>query len=189
LHYSPPVVGAELPALLGAPALDFADLLEVLFLHAFRDKGVSWKAIRIASERAKEVLGAQHPFSHRRFSTDGHTILAELAREEEDPVLLDLVRDQYELDRMIGQYLFGEVDFAADDTPRLWFPLGRGRDVVIDPGRALGAPIVRSAGIPTAVLSMAVEAEGSIGLVAEMFEIDVTAVRDAVAYEASRAAA
>lgn len=84
LHYSPPVIGAELPALFGAPALDFADLLEVVFLHAFRYKGVSWKTIRIASERAREVLGAQHPFSHRRFSTDGHSILAELAREEEN---------------------------------------------------------------------------------------------------------
>jgi len=189
LHRSPPVIGAELHLLLGTPALDFADLIEVRFLNAFLDKGVSWKTIRVASERAKEVLGTAHPFSHRRFSTDGHTILAELARVEEDSVLLDLVRDQYELDRMVSQYLFGQLDFGADNTPRRWFPLGVERHIVIDPERALGAPIVRDSGIPTAVLANAAIAEGSTERVADMFEVDEGAVADAVEYEASRAAA
>jgi uncharacterized protein (DUF433 family) len=169
--------------------LDFADLIEVRFLNSFLDKGVSWQTIRIASERAKEVLGAAHPFSHRRFSTDGHTILAELAKVEQDPLLLDLVRDQYEFDRMVSPYLFGQLDFGAGDTPQRWFPLGLNRSVVIDPERALGAPIIGSSGIPTSVLANTAAAEGSIDRVAEMFEVDVQAVTDAVEYEAARSAA
>jgi uncharacterized protein (DUF433 family) len=186
LRYSPPVVGAELPQLLGLPALDFADLIEVRFLNAFLDKGVSWKSIRIASQRAKEILGAAHPFSHRRFSTDGHTILAELARFEDDPILLDLVRDQYEFDRMVGEYLFGQIDFGANDTPRRWYPLGRERQVVVDPERALGMPIIRHGSVPTTVLASAVLAEESIELVAEMFDVEVLAIIDAVEFETSR---
>lgn len=188
-RYSPPVIGAELAAHFGAPALDFADLIEVRFLQAFLDKGVSWKTIRVASERAKEVLGAEHPFSHRKFSTDGRNILAELARDAEDPVLLDLVRDQYELNRVVAQHLFGEIDFGPDDTPALWFPLGKARGVVVDPRRALGAPIVDAVGIPTAVLAQAAEAEDSFEVVAEMFGVDVLSVVTAVEYEASRARA
>jgi uncharacterized protein (DUF433 family) len=186
LRYSPPVVGAELPSIFGAPAIDFADLIEVRFLNAFLDKGVGWKTIRIASERAKEVLRSAHPFSHRRFSTDGHAILAELAREEEDPVLLDLVRDQYELNRMIEHFLFGEIDFGDADIPKRWYPLGLNRQVVIDPGRALGASIVDRGSIPTAVLYASVQAEDSEELVADMYEVSTTAVADAVEYEASR---
>lgn len=188
LCHSPPVIGAQLPSLLGAPALDFADLIEVRFLDAFLDKGVSWKTIRIASGRARDVLGAAHPFSHRRFSTDGHTILADLARSEGDAVLLDLVRDQYEFDRLVTQYLFGQIEFGSDDTPRRWFPLGRDRQVVIDPERGFGAPIIQQGSIPTAVLAAAVLAEESIELVADMFNVDVLAVVDAVEFETSRAA-
>ncbi|HRN51914.1 MAG TPA: hypothetical protein PK788_00295 [Gemmatimonadaceae bacterium] len=161
-------------------------MIEVRFLQAFLNKGVSWKTIRIASERAKEVLGARHPFSHRKFSTDGRNILAELARAEDDPVLLDLVRDQYELNRLVSQHLFGEIDFGPDDAPSVWYPLGKSQRVVVDPRRALGAPIIASVGIPTAVLAQSAEAEGSVTVVADMFGIEVADVLDAVNYETSR---
>ena len=56
-----PVVSNELSAEIGTAALDFADLVEIRFLNAFREHGVSWKTIKIASYRAKELLGVR-PF-------------------------------------------------------------------------------------------------------------------------------
>jgi uncharacterized protein (DUF433 family) len=188
VRHSPPVVVSDLPGEIGLPALDFADLLEVRFLHAFRAHGVSWKAIRVASERARELLGIHHPFSSRKFSTDGHTILAQFVTQTGDEVLLDLVRSQYEFKRIISSYLFGEIDFDNTDAPKRWYPFVGSRRIVIDPQRALGAPVVARGGVPTRVLAKAVEVEGSPEVVSNLFEIDLASVEDAYRYELSRSA-
>lgn len=186
VRHSPPVVASDLIGELGVAALDFAALIEVRFLHAFRSHGVSWKAIRIASDRASDILGVEHPFSSRKFSTDGRTILAQFVTETGDEVLLDLVRSQYEFKRIISSYLFGEIDFDKTDSPRRWYPLSGTRRIVIDPQRSFGAPIIRRGGVPTGILAMAVNAEQSVELVARLFDVDVASVQAACKYESSR---
>jgi uncharacterized protein (DUF433 family) len=187
LRHSTPVIANDLSAELGVPALDFVDLLEVRFLNAFREYGVSMKAIRIASMRAKELLGLTHPFSSQRFSTDRHTVLAEFVTETGDEVLLDLVRSQYELERLVARFLVGEVEFDDAGRPTRWRPLPNSRRIVIDPRRAFGAPILDEAGIPTLVLARAVQVEESLEVVAKLFGVEPAAVEDAYRYEASRA--
>jgi uncharacterized protein (DUF433 family) len=131
-------------------------------------------------------LGIEHPFSSRKFSTDGRTILAQFVTETGDEVLLDLVRSQYEFKRIISSYLFGEIDFDKSDAPKRWFPVSGTRRIVIDPERCLGAPIVSRGGVPTRILAMAVEAVKSVEVVASLFEIDIQSVEAAHRYELSR---
>jgi uncharacterized protein (DUF433 family) len=183
---SPPIIAAELQGEIGMLTLDFADLLEIRFLDAFLERGVSWKAIRIASERARDLLHTSHPFSSRRFVTDGHTVLANFASDMGDRVLLDLVRNQYEVEKLIADCLFGEIDFDEGDTPSRWWPLPGSRRIVIDPQRAFGAPIVDKEGIQTVVLASAVAAEESIEAVSAIYDVDPISVADAVSYEHSR---
>ena len=175
------MIANDLSAAIGVPALSFADLIEVRFLNAFREYGVSWKAIRIASHRAKEILGLSHPFSSRRFSTDGKTILARFVADTGDEVMIDLVRSQYELERVISSYLLGEIEFDGNDTPARWRPFPESTRIVVDPGRSFGAPILDAEGIPTLVLAKAVQAEGSVDEVAALFEVDRAGVDDAPA--------
>ena len=188
-HFSPPVVETSVPGEVGGSAIDFADLLEVRFLNAFREYGVSWKAIRIVSQRARELLGVHHPFSSRRFSTDGRTILAEFVTETGDEVLLDLVRNQYEFRRIISKYMLGEIEFDDSDHATRWWPIPDSRCIVIDPQRAFGAPVVSTEGVPTRILAAAVHAEDSIELVATLYEVDPVSVAVAVEYEFSRSRA
>lgn len=181
--YSPPVIANATQEAIGLPALDFGDLIEVRFLNAFRSYGVSWKAIRIAAESARELLGRHHPFSSRIFKTDGRTILADVVGRGEDRFLLDLVRNQYEFERIISPLLYEGIEFGGHDEPERWWPLGAGRAVVLDPARAFGAPIAALEGVPTRVLAEAVAAEGSIPLVAELYDVAQTSVEDAVEFE------
>jgi hypothetical protein len=76
----PPLIGRA-PGSLESPILTFSDLIEIRFLDAFRQHGVSTRALRIASERAKELLGRHHPFSTQIFKSDGRTILAEITKD------------------------------------------------------------------------------------------------------------
>ena len=99
--YSPPAVATDFPQIEGAPALTFNDLVEIRFLDAFLDYGVTWKVLRIALERAQELLGRHHPFSTRMFVTDGRTIQADTVGSLGNRKVLDLVRNPYAFESII----------------------------------------------------------------------------------------
>jgi uncharacterized protein (DUF433 family) len=183
----PAIIGRDLEAL-ESPILTFADLIEIRFLDAFRREGVSSKALRIASQRAKEYLGRHHPFSTQIFKSDGRTILAEITKDTGDKVFLDIVNDQYVFETVIGAYLYSGLDFNDLKEPTRWWPIGRDRAVVIDPRRSFGAPIVTKGGIPTKILNSAVNAEKSIEFVAKWYGVEVNEVKDAVQFESKQAA-
>ena len=184
-RFSPPAITPTHEPLGESLILAFADLVEVKLLDWFLRHGVRWKTIRIAAERAKELLGEDHPFSSGSFKTDGRTILAEMASMTGDKVLLELVQNQYEFDKIVAQFLYGGLDFNEFQNPERWWPMGKSRRVVIDPKRAFGSPIVVPGNIQTLVLAQAVVAEESIDAVAWWYEVDRESVVDAVDYENS----
>ena len=144
-------------------------------------------AIRIAAQRAKELLGRHHPFSTRIFRTDGRTILAEIAPGVRDHLLLDLVRNQYAFEKIIAPYLYAGIEFNELAEPQRWWPLGEARRVLLDPARAFGAPICIE-GVPTEILAGAMSAERDEELVSRLYDVAPESVRDAVDFE-NRAAA
>jgi uncharacterized protein (DUF433 family) len=176
----PSVVKLEIHPIEGVPALSFRDLQEVRFLHAFRQHGVSWHTLRLASDRAKATIGDDHPFSTGRFRSFGNAILAEIAVRSKDAALLDVVRNQLAFRRIVAPYLKG-LEFAKGEPVR-WFPIDS-RLVVLDPLRRFGQPITTREGVPTAVLAKAYRAERSYKKVAAWYEIPVRSIRAAVEYE------
>jgi uncharacterized protein (DUF433 family) len=182
-RYSPPIIATGKQTMDGQPFLEFLDLIEVRFLNTFREHGVGWKAIRIAAQRAKELLQRTHPFSTKIFKTDGRTILADFVAETGDQVLLDLVRNQYEFKKVISPYLYGGLEFNRHDEPSRWYPVARKRSVVIDPTRCFGAPIASRSGIPTRILMQTFFTTQSYEMVADWFDADTKSVRDAITYE------
>jgi uncharacterized protein (DUF433 family) len=62
------------------------------------------------------------------------------------------------------------------------------RSVVLDPNRQFGQPIVTQFGVATEVLYLAVKSGDSEEAVAEWFEVDRQAIRDAIEFEERLAA-
>lgn len=182
-RYSSPIIAMDKEKIDGQPILDFLDLVEIRFLDQFRKHGVSWIAIRIAAQRAKDLLQRTHPFSTKIFKTDGRTVLADFVDETGDKVLLDLVKNQYEFAKVISPYLYGGLEFNEYKEPARWYPLNRKRTVVIDPAKNFGAPTVISSGIVTRVLMQSYMTMKSFESVANWYDMDVKSVRDAVEYE------
>lgn len=171
-------------------SLSFRDLLEVRFIDAFRRHGVGWKVIHLAAERAAEIIRDSHPFSTRRFKTDGRGIFADIVQGTGEESLLDLAKSQYELKSIVEPFLFEGLEFPEIGiAPVRWWPLGTDRRVVLDPERSFGQPIVMPESVPTSVLARAFKAEGSIEAVARWYLVDPRSVRDAVEFENSLAAA
>lgn len=180
---SEPVWRRQLPEIDGTLGLGFLDLMEARFIDAFRNADVPWRVIRLCAERARELCVTDHPFSSRRFRTDGRTIFAEIVGRADEPQLLDLAKSQFAFARVIGASLYAGVEFSDRDMPVRWWPLGGQTPVVIDPGRSFGQPIVSTGGVPTAVLADAVAAEGSVAKVARLYQVPPQSVHAALRFE------
>lgn len=178
---SPPLWRSQLAGTLD-DAIGFRDLLELRFVREFRKAGVSLQAIRRAAECARELLGADHPFTCQRFQTDGRSIFVTIHEATGDETLVDIVARQQVFDRIIRPSLYSGIEFGETGADR-WFP-SQSKAVVMDPNRSFGQPIVVATGTPTAALYEAVEAEGGDDrMVANIFEVSLEDVRAAVAFE------
>lgn len=167
--------------------LGFRDLIELRFVKAFLDAGVSLRTIRICIKLARSYADDDRPLSTRQFKTDGKTIFLESLADSDEGSLLYLKRRQYVIKQVIER-TFKDLDIEDDAVAR-WRPFNGKASIVIDPKRSFGQPVVSRYGVPTVVLAEAVKAERSEDKVAYLYSVSSSAVRDAVAFEQSLHAA
>lgn len=166
-------------------SLSFRDLLELRFVDAFIQAGVSWRTMRRAHTKAQDELKTTHPFCSNRVPTDGKSILLRQGEEDSDEALVNLVTNQKEFSRIVQGFL-KELEFSGKDI--IWWPLGKERQIVLDPKRNFGQPSAVRSGVPTSVLARSVKTNGSVEAVSHWFEVSEGEVRDAVEFEMRLAA-
>lgn len=186
-HRSPAVWQGEHPPIDHSMALGFLDLLEVRCVDAFVKAGVTWKTLRQAHNQAQKIFGRFHPFCTNRFATDGRAIFVELREKNNEVALYDIASVQRVFDRIIRPFL-KELEFAEGEIPTRWWPMGKDRQVALDPRRNFGQPSIFREGIPTQILARSVGANRSVEEVARWFEISAKAVNEAVEFEQQLAA-
>jgi uncharacterized protein (DUF433 family) len=168
------------------PAINFLDLVEIRFVNAFLDQGVTWAYLRRAYGKAAEIVQHPRPFSTRKFRTEGRSILNEIVMTGRHRSTLDVGAGRMGFWPMFAPF-FKQLDFDADEASR-WWPLAN-RKVVIDPQRSFGQPIVARDGIPTRTLYRAYLAEHeAISEVASWYGISRHSVKAAIEFEERLAA-
>jgi uncharacterized protein (DUF433 family) len=186
-----PRLGPSATRIDGVLLMSFLDLVEVQMARILRRRGVSWPDIDRAAAVFRDAWHNPHPFALQRFRSDGRSVFVELGRGIGDNSLWQLGADQYVFDALIEQSLFGILDFREDGVPwRLW-PHGRDAQVVVDPARSFGRPILDAQGVPVRLIAAAYAAnDNQIERVARWFDLPAEAVEAAIRYEvATRLAA
>ena len=176
----PPLWTPEVPRIAGDLVLGFRDLLELLFVVAFRRQGLSVRTIRRLIDRAFQLVEDPYPLSSPGFRTDGRRILADTLDAHDQRLIFDLESGQQLLDVVFDRLPFG-IEYQELMRAR-WWPLGEDRRVLLDPTRRFGRPIVPE-GVPTSALARSVAVERSLAVVAEWYEVSENSVKDAVEYE------
>ena len=186
VRHSDAVWQGELTPIDNKLALSFRDILELRFVDAFIRAGVSWLTMRKAHSKAQSKLKTTHPFCSNHIFTDGRSILLRQGEEDCDQALIDLATDQAEFLRIVESFQ-KELEFSGSDV--IWWPLGKQRQIVVDPRRNFGQPTVARSGVPSGILARSVKANASVELVAKWYEVQPDEIRDAVEYEESLAKA
>jgi uncharacterized protein (DUF433 family) len=196
-RHSPPVLPSPVLKIDGEEVLTFPQLIEVLFIHLFREYHISMPVIRAAAKQASIDFRSDHPFALKRLQTDGKQIFSLTPEQIERFSPEDsegLTRNQIVKDLVMGQYVIGEfaapyfkkIDYgsAAFEALRFW-PLEGRKNVVIDPARCFGQPIDAATGVPTRVVYSMHQAGESVEVISNWYSMTIEAVEDAIAFEES----
>ena len=161
--------------------LSFLDLQQLRVVARLREAGVPLQAVRKGLIAARDVIAGTTPFAHLALKTDGRGVFMQVAEDEREPFLIDLVRNQYAFEKVLAPVL-RDVEFSDNYAAR-WWPTGRRGRVVLDPARSFGHPIDAETGVPTATLAEATRVEGSVRNTARAYEVPEAAVREAIRFE------
>jgi uncharacterized protein (DUF433 family) len=188
----PPVVRLE-PT--GSELVTWGEFVETRLLAEYRRAGAAMVRMRPAVERLREELNTPYPLAHAApfLEVDGLELVRRIQAEVglESSLRLVVVRnDQVVLaDRsraFVDSADYGEAaDYAATATHRRvverLHPAPDLRDVVFDPLRRSGKPVVRS--VPTEVIAEQFRAGDPVEAIAELYELDPRLVQAAIRYE------
>jgi uncharacterized protein (DUF433 family) len=169
----------------------FIGFAEAYVLSAFRRAGVPMQRIRPAVEVLSSGIGAEHALASKSLYTDGAEVLYDYAASERDEELrgLTVVRTgQRQFAEVVRDYLkritYGDDGWAS----RVRLPAYRHADVVVDPRRAFGMPLVAHGGARVEDLVDRFVAGDTLADIAEDFGVPEPEVEDVVRV-ATRAAA
>lgn len=168
----------------GIDGIGFRDLVELRFVRTFVACGVPLNLVRRTITELHERLGQEYPFTSTSFKTDGRRIFMELVDSSGDPALVDVVKRQDVIGKVVAPSLREGIELSAADAAARWFPLRDSHAVVLDPDRHFGQPILATSGVPTAAIANAMAGEkGDESRVARLFEVPTAAVRKALEFE------
>lgn len=180
----------------GDEIVTWGEFVESRLLAEYRGAGVPMLRMRPVVENLRSTFGVRYPLAHARPYADGRTLVyqvqEQLGLEESMRLVLEASSNQLVLAHGARDFL-DAADFedvggsdAGEIVTRLR-PLGRKRAVVIDPDRSFGQPSVRS--VATEVLAELVKAGDPIEMVADLYELTLDQVLDALEYEKREKAA
>lgn len=178
-----PLIKTEIEIHTDKVAISFLDLVELLFIKTFYEYGISISKIRNAADTASKLLNTSHPFAVRKMYTDGKGIFAKYAEENNDAHILDMLNQQFQIKEVIAPLLYECIDFDNYECAQKWWPLGKNNDVVLDPVRNFGRPILDRHNVRTELVYELYKAGHSLSEIREWYELDNTEVEAAIGFE------
>lgn len=161
--------------------ISFLDLIEVRVVAAMRRVGIPLQQIRFAIAFAQDKFGIERPLASQSFKTDGTEILMEAIEEDGELVSLSKKRPGQKVFKQIISQSLDDLEYDGEVVAR-WRPKGHSQ-VVIDPDRFFGDPVLDKFGISTATLYQEQQNFGDEKYLAGLYEIPVSMVRAAIKFE------
>lgn len=169
----------------GEEIVRWGEFVETRLLSEYRDAGALTKRMRPAIEKLREMFDTRYPLAHARPFVAGRELVLQMQESvglDRDLQLVVIRNDQIVLtDPAVSFYEAAEF---YDDVVHRLRPVSTIKEVVIDPLRQFGEPVVRS--VRTEIIAEQVRAGESMDAIADIYELDRKLVEAAVRYELIR---
>jgi uncharacterized protein (DUF433 family) len=184
----PPVV-REQPT--GQELVSWGEFVETRLLAEFRDAGVSIVRLRPAVERLRKQLDTRYPLATARpfLDVEGRELVwkvQEAVGLEHELQIVVVRSGQIVLTEPAQRFADSATFRPSDGVVELLRPVADIGEVVIDPLRQFGEPVVRNSSVRTEIITEQIRAGESIDAIAEMYDLRRPEVEAALRYELVR---
>jgi uncharacterized protein (DUF433 family) len=183
----PPVVRIE-PT--GEELVTWGEFVETRLLSEYRHAGVSLIRMRPAIQRLRERFDARYPLAHARpyINVAGRELVYEVqqAVDLDRELQLVVIRNEQFVLAPPAETFVRSARFRSseDGAVELLHPVAEIEEVVIDPLRQFGEPVVR--GVRTEIISEQVRAGEPLDVIADLYDLPRQTVEAALRYELVR---
>ena len=155
---------------------NFYTLIEFYTFYQLRLNGVSSFKINKAHDVLAKVYKTKYPFAKSNILTDGKNIffsgeIGEII--EADRTLQINIKE-------ILEPFCKSIDFDVDSLDTRFYPLGKKHEIIIDPHRQFGQPVIGDTNILTETVFDLYRAGEPLKVIANIFELTSKQVKDAI---------
>ena len=161
--------------------ISFIDLIEVRVVSAMRKAHISLQSIRFAISFAQEKFGIARPLASQSFKTDGTEILMRAVENDGEFVSLSKKRPGQKVFHEIISQSLQDLEYEGELVAR-WRPK-KFSDIVIDPCRHFGDPILDQYGVSTSTVFDEFKEFGDAKYLSRIYEIPEKVIRQGIAFE------
>jgi uncharacterized protein (DUF433 family) len=157
-------------------AVNFYTLIEFYTFYQLRSKGVSSQKIQRAHKIIAQELKTPYPFA-TNIRTDGKEIWYEYL----DELISANGKQQLEIKEILEPFLH-KLEFGKNNLAELFFPLDKSKNVVVDPKRQFGQPIIAGRNLRIETIKKLYEGGESKKNICLLYDLKPSAVDDALRY-------
>lgn len=162
---------------------NFYTLIEFYTFYQLRLNGVSSSKINHAHDVLANVYKTQYPFAKSNILTDGKNIF--FSGEVGEIIEADKSL-QINIKEVLEPFC-KSIDFDVNELAVRFYPLGKNHEVIIDPKRQFGQPIIGDTNILTETVFDLYRAGEPLKVIANIFELTSKQVKDAIDFHRNAA--
>lgn len=162
---------------------NFYTLIEFFTFYQLRAKGVTAQRIVKAHKVLEDIYKTPYPFATSSILTDGKDVL--FTGEVGDIIHADSTL-QITIKEVLEPFC-KKIEFDHSQLAKRFYPLGQSHDVIIDPHRQFGQPVVGDTNILTETVFNLYRGGESADFIARVYDLTTRQVQDAINFHRNAA--
>lgn len=158
--------------------IHFYTLIEFYVFYHLRKDGVSAQKIIQSHSIISEELKSKFPFANSTILTDGKKILYTTDGE----IIINADKTKQINFKVIIEHFCHKIDFGNDKLALRYWPLGKDKNIVVDPHHQLGQPTIKNTNILAETLFGMYTAGEKIDFIASLYNVAEKDVKSSIEF-------
>lgn len=157
-------------------SIHFYTLIEFYVFYQLRKQGLSAQSIAKSHEIIADELKTPFPFANLTMLTDGRKILYAI---DHDTIINADKTKQIAFSAIIKEFCH-QIDFGKDHIALRYWPLGKDKNIVVDPHHQLGQPVIKNTNLLAETLYRMNAAGEKISFLASLYDVSENDVKASI---------
>ncbi|GGB09320.1 hypothetical protein GCM10011511_36060 [Puia dinghuensis] len=159
-------------------SVHFFTLIEFYVFFQLRKRGVSAQSISRAHEIMGQELNTTFPFANSEILTDGKKIFY----SPDGDVIINADKSKQINFKSIIEQFCHKIDFDKDQNALRYWPLGKEKNIVVDPHHQLGQPTIKNTNILAGTIYSMYTAGEKISFISTLYDVPESDVKASIEF-------